>query len=179
MSFCSCPPHCHPVRSTLQTCKHNCLDSRADRARSWLSSSTFHARAKFPFLVFVGDTNPLPSSKGSCLSWYSRLLTSSTAQACKHFEPSSLLQYRKWTSREPNRERRDLSVYLPGQFLNTVEYGELSARLIGSVRLSSAAASPYQKDRAAPSTWYFEDMSLVKTPLIHQKAKQITAGGKK
>lgn len=62
-------------------------------------------------------------------------------------------------------------MYLPGQFLNTAEYGELSARLIGSVRLSSAAASPYQKDRAAPSTWYFEDMSLVKTPLIHQKAK--------
>lgn len=67
MAFSSCPSCCHSVKSTLQTCRHNCLDSSADRARSWLSSSTFHARAKFPFLVFVGDTKSLPSSKGSCL----------------------------------------------------------------------------------------------------------------
>lgn len=70
-------------------------------------------------------------------------------------------------------------MYLPAHFLNTVEYGELSARLIGSVRLSSAAASPHQKARAALPTWYFGDMSLVKTLLIHQEGKQITAGGKK
>lgn len=31
---------------------NNCLDCSADRVRSWLSSSTFHARVKFPFLVF-------------------------------------------------------------------------------------------------------------------------------
>lgn len=89
MAFYSCPSYCHPVRSTLQTCRHNCLDSSADRARSWLSSGTFHARAKFPFLVFVGDTRSLPSSKGSCLFWYSRLLTSSAPQACKPFESQS------------------------------------------------------------------------------------------
>lgn len=95
VAFYSCPSRCHPVKSTLQTCRHTCLDSSADRVRSWLSSRTFHARAKFPFLVFVGDTSSLPSSKGSCLSRYSRLLTSPTAQACKPFELHSLLQYRK------------------------------------------------------------------------------------
>lgn len=31
---------------------NNCLDCSADRVRSWLSSSTFRARVKFPFLVF-------------------------------------------------------------------------------------------------------------------------------
>lgn len=140
VAFCSCPPGWHPAKSTLQTCKQlsrlQCWQSEVMAIKQYIPCKSEVSVSCF----LSGDTSSLPSSKGSCLSWYSRLLTSSTTQACKPFESSALPQYRKQMFREEKRERRDILLHLRGHFLHSDECGELSGRLIGSVQPSSAAA---------------------------------------